>query len=274
MDPVWAPLAAGIAGDKRLANGLAAFMNWCAKSGLKPASVDDSVLQRFLDWLQTRTLHSRPRDLVRQIPALWADARAFAPGWPDIELAGISFRPVSPNLPWEDLPESLRTDAEAYLKARAKPDLFDDSPDAPTRPLAPSTIRLQQNHIRLAASVLMRHGASVQDLDGLAALVAVEAVKTVLLHYYDQAGGKPNAFAVGIARTLIHIARYHVGVTDEQHKRLKKIAAKLPAIPFDLTAKNKGLLAELENEQVRARLLCLSDTLMREVNVSLRAGGA
>ena len=29
-DPAWAPLAAAIAGDKRLANGLAAFMNWCA----------------------------------------------------------------------------------------------------------------------------------------------------------------------------------------------------------------------------------------------------
>ena len=77
QDPAWAPLAAGIAGDKRLANGLAAFMNWCVKNGVSPSSVDDTILQRFLQWLTTRTLHSRPRDLVQQIPAVWADARAL-----------------------------------------------------------------------------------------------------------------------------------------------------------------------------------------------------
>ena len=36
QDPAWAPLAAAIAGDKRLANGLAAFMNWCARTGVEP----------------------------------------------------------------------------------------------------------------------------------------------------------------------------------------------------------------------------------------------
>ena len=36
-------------------------------------------------------------------------------------------------------------------------------------------------------------------------------------------------------------------VTDEQLQQLKKIAAKLPAIPFDLTLKNKRFVAELEN---------------------------
>jgi integrase len=270
--PEWAPLTAAIAKDKRLANGLAAFMNWCAWTGVEPASVDDGILQRFLVWMETRTLYARARNLVRQIPAIWSDARALVPGWPAAELARISFRPVSPNLRWEELPEGLRVDAEGYLKSRAEPDLFSRDPDAPTRPLEPSTVRLQQEHIRIAASVLLRHGASAADLDGLAALVAVDAVRTVLRHYHAQAAGKPNAFAVGIARTLIHIARYSVKVPEDCLAELKKLARLLPAIPFDLTAKNKALLAELENEVVRARLLCLSDALMRDVSVSLQAG--
>ena len=105
IDTAWRPLTAAIAGDKRLANGLAAFMNWCACTRVAPALVDDGVLQGFLVWLETSTLHARPRNLVRQIPALWADARAFVPGWPATELTRISFRPVSPNVQWEDLPE-------------------------------------------------------------------------------------------------------------------------------------------------------------------------
>ena len=273
MDPAWASLAAGIAGDKRLANGLAKFMSWCAWTDVGPAAVDDVVLQRFLDWMQNRTLHSRPRDLVRQIPKLWADARALVPGWPAVELAPISFRQASPNLRWEDLPEGLRTDADAYLRARAEPDLFDDSPDAPTRPLAPSTIRLQSEHIRLAASILMQHGVAIEKLDSLAALVAEDAVKTVLRHYHDQANGRPSAFAGGIARTLTHIARYHVRVPEEQLQRLKKIASKLPAVPFDLTAKNKTLLTTLENEEVRGRLLYLPEALMRDIRANLGRGG-
>ena len=271
-DSAWAPLAAAVAGDKQLANGLAAFLNWCAWTGVEPASVDDKVLQRFLHWREARTLHSRPRDVVRQIPALWAAAQVLVPDWPATQLTRISFRAVSLNLRWEDLPESLRTDAEAYLTARAAPDLFDDSQDAPTRPLVPSTIRQPAEHIRLAASVLVRHGIAAEELNGLTALVEIDAVTTVLRHYHEQAARKPNAFAVAIGRTLIHIARYHVRVTDEQLQRLKRTAAKLPAIPFDLTSKNKTLLAELENEAVRVRLLSLSEALMREVNNSLRDG--
>lgn len=272
MDVAWAPLAAGIAGDKRLANGLAAFMNWCAWLGIQPASVDNAVLQRFLDWLQARTLHSRPRDLVRRIPVLWGDARAHIPGWPGIKLAPISFRQVSPNLRWEDLPTGLRADAEAYLRSRAEPDLFADDPETPTRPLAPVTVDLQRQHIRLAVSVLVRHGISLETLDRLSALVAVDAVKTLLRHYHEKAGGKPNAFASGIARTLIYIARYHVRAPEQLLQELKRIAGKLPAITFDLTPKNKTLLAELEDERVRGRLLCLPAALKGEVCANLRRG--
>lgn len=271
--PAWAPLAAGIAGDKRLANGLAAFMNWCAWTGVGPVSVDDKILQRFLDWLQNRTLHSRPRDLVRQVPALWADARASVPNWPAAVLSPISFRPTSLNLRWEDLPEDLRTDAGAYLRARAEPDLFADDPVTPTRPLAPETVNLQRQHIRLAASVLVRHGVSIEKLDGLADLVTADAVKSVLRHYHDQADGRPSAFAAGIARTLIHIARYHVRMPEHCLQELKKIAGRLPAVPFDLTQKNKTLLADLENEEVRGRLLYLPESLKREVCANLGRGG-
>jgi hypothetical protein len=47
---------------------------------------------------------------------------------------------------------------------------------------------------------------------------------------------------------------------------------KLPAVPHDLTEKNKELLRLLENEQARARLLFMPDQLMRKAEAELRKG--
>src|SRR6478672_3367461 len=69
--PEWGPLLEAIADDQRLSNGLAAFANWCAGQGVSPGEVGDPVVQRFLTWLETRTLQPRPRDLVRRVPNIW-----------------------------------------------------------------------------------------------------------------------------------------------------------------------------------------------------------
>jgi hypothetical protein len=72
--PQWGPLLQAVADDQRLSNGLAAFANWCAGQGILPGEVDDSVVQRFLTWLEAKTLHPKPRDLVRRIPNVWNEA--------------------------------------------------------------------------------------------------------------------------------------------------------------------------------------------------------
>src|SRR5262249_22933311 len=54
--PAWRPLLEAVADDKRLSNGLAAFANWCASQSISPNGVNDTVVQRFLNWLEARTL--------------------------------------------------------------------------------------------------------------------------------------------------------------------------------------------------------------------------
>jgi integrase len=50
------------------------------------------------------------------------------------------------------------------------------------------------------------------------------------------------------------------------------LAGNLPPVPFDLTAKNKTLLRQLESERLRAKLLFLSEQLMGEVAKDLERG--
>jgi integrase len=263
--PAWVTLVQAISGDKRLSNGLASFCNWCAAQNIYPDDVDDAVVQRFLHWLEHRTLCPKPRDIVRRTPRLWNAATEQVATWPKAKLKLLSFKAPAKRLQWSGLPESFRADAEAYLAMRANADPFDERPNAPVRPLAASTIRQQKVHLRLAASVLVESGLPMEKLTSLSALVEPERFKTVLRHYLDRAKGQPNAFAMGLAKTMIQAAYHHTGASQEQIGRLKHIASKLPQIPFELTAKNKALLRQFESDRVRAELLFLPERLVADV---------
>jgi integrase len=70
-----------------------------------------------------------------------------------------------------------------------------------------------------------------------------------------------------------------VEIADDQHvplhsrcAKLKRLAGNLPAIPFDLTAKNKSVLRQLESERVRAKLLFLPQQLLAKVAKDLENG--
>jgi integrase len=271
-DPHWSALVAAIADNKRLASGLAALLNWCAERGITPAEVDDEILQRFFRWLEGRTLHANPRAIVWNIPGIWNEAAALVPGWPPTKLTAITFRTPSPNILWRELPESFRADADAYLDLRRRPDPFDTDPRHPQRPLAESTLRQQREHIRLAASVILRKGEPGQNLAALAELVTPTSFKEVLRHYHDRAGRRPNAFAILMAKTLIDVARYSVKASEAELLAMKTAAAKLPAAPHELTEKNKDLLHTLEDTHVRSRLLFLPGELRRKVEAALKRG--
>jgi hypothetical protein len=190
--PVWGPLMQSIAHDKRLANGLAAIANWCTARGILPHEVNDAVLHDFHMWLETRTLCPKPRDLVRRIPHVWNEARRRVPGWPQLELTAISFKPPRRHIAWKDLSESFQADAQSYLAMRADPDVFDERPHAPRRPLAKSTLQAQSEHLRLSASVLVESGVAQEDIKPLADLIRPERFKAILRHYHRQANGQPK----------------------------------------------------------------------------------
>jgi integrase len=262
---VWGPLMRAIANDKRLANGLAAFANWCALQDISPDQVDDEVLHKFHRWLEIRTLCPKPRDVVRRVPNIWNEAGGRFDIWPKVKLTPLSFKMPRKHLPWEALNAGFRRDVEAYLKMRSNPDLFDERPNAPTRKLAAGTLGSQREHLRLAASVLIESGVSVDALTSLAALVRPAHVKTILRHYHLQANEQPNAFVVCLVQTFLQVAQYHLNASADEMAELKRLASKLPPVPFELTAKNKALLRQFESDALRAELLFLPDQLMADV---------
>lgn len=69
-DLAWKELVAAISDNKRRAHGLAAFLNWCALNGIVPDQVSDQTVARFADWIMTRTLCAKPKDVIRRVPKI------------------------------------------------------------------------------------------------------------------------------------------------------------------------------------------------------------
>jgi integrase len=210
--------------------------------------------------------------VVRLIPKLWNEAGEKMEVWPKTKLTILSFKSPPKRIQWGDLTESFRRDADACLAMRGEPDLFDKRPNAPRRPLAASTLRQQREHLRLAASVLIESGVPVEDIKCLADLLDFERFKLVLRHYHRRANSQPNAFAISLSITLIQVAQFYLGATTDAVAELKRIAAKLPAVPLDLTEKNKALALQFESDHLRAKLLFLPEQLMAEVARDLARG--
>jgi integrase len=268
----WAPLIQAIAGDKRLSCGLAPFFNWCASQAITPEGVNDEVVQGFHRQLEDRTLCPKPRDVVRRVPHLCNEVSEKIEFWPKTRLTTLSFKTPPKRLQWCDLSENFQRDAEAYLAMRGKPDLFDERPNAPKGPLAASTLHQQSEHLRLAASVLIKSGVPAEDIKTLADLVQSERFKTVLRYYHEQANRQPNAFVVCLAQTLIQVAQYYTNATADEVAQLKRFASKLPPVPADLTPKNKAVALQFESDRLRAKLLFFPEELMGEVAQHLARG--
>jgi hypothetical protein len=118
--------------------------------------------------------------VARRVPYLWNEASEKFDCWPKTKLAPLSFKRSRKHLPWEAPNESFRRDAQCYRQLRAQPDVFDERPNAPQRPLAASALNSQNEHLRLAGSVLIESGLSMEELRSLADLVQLERFKTIL----------------------------------------------------------------------------------------------
>jgi integrase len=203
------------------------------------------------------------------VPHLWNEASEKIEIWPKVKLTTLSFKRPPKRLQWCDLPQSFRCDADTYLAMRAKPDVFDERPNAPRKPLAASTLHQQKEHLRLTASILVESGIPVEEVTSLAELVRPERFKTILRHYHERAKGRPNAFAICLSQTMLQVARHHLLLSDEELSHLRRIASKLPSVPLDLTPKNKALVFKFESDALRAKLLFLPDELQAEVTKAL-----
>ena len=258
----WRKLLAGHAASKRIQFGLSRYARYCSSAKIEPELVTGTVLDEFINFVGEHTLHRKPKELHRNVAAIWNDVAEQS----RLHLQRLpvpSFRGAPKRIDWSRLHQSFRKDVGHYLEWCGGEDAF--ASDARPRALAPGTVALQRNHLHAALTALADSGTSLKTIRSLRDLVTIKNFQRILRRRHEMVHGRENAFNRDIARTLTEIARRWVKVDAAVLNELKRLAGKVPSPLPGLTSKNKATLRQFDDLENLRRLIEMPNQLWAEV---------
>jgi len=268
--PEWERLR-GTLPNTRMSKGLSRFIGFCEREEIPPAAVSDEIIERFLAHLEADTGVWSPRDCHRRTCCLWNKAIESVAGWPHCRVTLPGYRRQRQSRPIGSYPPETQKDYASYLASLGRVDLFANA--GPRRALRQSTVRQRGSEIELALSAVVESGRDPASITSLACLVEPDVFRTVLLRYLKD-DGTPRPFAHNIAWTLIGLAIRWVKPAPAVLDELRDLQRRLGPYRKGLTEKNKTVLRELDDLQVRARFLFLPERLTVWAERSTPARGA
>ena len=169
--------------DRRMRARLSSLMRYCSARGIGPGSVNDKVFDEYWRYRAETTALASNNSARRRMARMWNACAGAIDGWP---LQRLTEPPIKAKAgpAWEDFPEGLRRDVDAYLgRSRQTPPRFkrqahpalsagnDPNPPGPTRGGG-------------------AHGGSARradrDLTSLAALLHPDVVEPVIEAYWQK----------------------------------------------------------------------------------------
>jgi len=257
MSPTWAAVWRRI-NDRGVRNALSRLFRYCSAAGIAPEDVDDAVMDRFHAAIAEEGIVRNPREVHRLACKAWNRVCiSTAVGSPVRE---PTYR-TSYSLPWSTFSPSLKQDVDCYLQRLAGTDLL---AERDFRPLRPASVAMRERQLRQFASALVHRGRDPQALLALADLVAIDTLKDGLRFFLERNGNQKSKSVHDIACVLLAVARHHVKVAAPDLDRLRAICRQLDPGDNGLTAKNRDLLRQFDDEQNLAALLLLPERLLAE----------
>ena len=204
LDERWAKLR-DLIRDKSLRDRLYGLMRYASAKGIAPEEVTDGVLEAYLRYRAETTALSAGVADARSIARSWNRCFDEIAAWPKVRLLEPAL-PIDPNaLLWEEVPQSMRREIDAYLATLGK-----------TRRGASgkrwngakiSTVRTREAEIKAFVRQAVRIGVRVDELTSLRKLLDPDLVERVLAAYREKDGGEPKTYTVQLAWKLLSIAR-------------------------------------------------------------------
>jgi integrase len=257
MDPVWSRVLAPA--DRRIRLGLSRFARWASQRRIRPESVDNDTIERFVAELGEATLVRKLHHMPGTIARTWNALVTVREGAGLRRVSVPNIRPAPTRVSWDQLPASFREDVERLLTWASCPDPLQEG--ARAKPLAPQTLRLRQQHIHSAVSAAAAAGIPLSQFTSLASLLQRDTFRALLRHRWRQDGCTLSAYTHGIAVTLIVIASEWVKLPADEIAALKALRSKLGSGPSGLTEKNKTMLRKFDDPRLITELLHLPERL-------------
>ena len=261
LSPAWDRLRIQLT-DPSTRYRLMPLMRFCSGLGIDPDDVDEGVIDRYFEH-RSRTTARRSDAASRRIAArLWNASIGTIRGWPERSL----FEPPvkgDDGPTWEEFPEGLRGDVEAYLTGLTR--IRRNKAGQRIRPCKPLTINTRRRELVATARMAVKAGVPIEKLTSLAALIHPEVSEKVIEVYWQQNGDAPKSYTINLACRFVAIAHELKSLDSAAFNRLDDMRYALEQHREEgLTEKNLALIRSVLTEGVWARIVNLPDLLMKE----------
>jgi integrase len=261
LSPDWARLRDSI-NDRGQRARLYGFMRYSSGRGIGSDSVDDSILDDYLRYRAETSSLASNNTARRSMARTWNACASVIDGWPMQRLTEPPIK-AKEGPDWNDFPEGLRQEAEAYFGGLSKPRR--SLRGKRIRPCRPATIRTRRAELVAVARMAVRLGVPIESLTSLAALLHPNVIERVIEAYWQKNGAEPKVFTIDLGWKLLRIAR-ETGCLDQAAiDRLDEIRASLEDYrQSGLTPKNLKLIREVLTEGIWSEVVSLPNILMQQ----------
>jgi site-specific recombinase XerD len=279
LDPKWAALLGGL--DRNYRVDVRKFAGWCSARGIKPADVDQSVLERFFRFLEEQSVQHNVKDRVHRARRAWNAAVAVEGSkYPKLE---NPFERGERSLSMADFPASLAAKVQTYVNKVTNLDLTGTR----AKPLRQVTAKGYVSNLLRLATYLVKDGVPLEQFSSLGAFIDPDLVarglermqKDIIAARAEAAVRRPAdandplktspldpssplPIVQAAAFAALSIAKY-VGAQGDRLQRLKHLGSLARVKQRGMTAKNKARLNCLKDDRAKALLLGLPAMVFR-----------
>jgi hypothetical protein len=240
---------------------LSSLMRYCSANNISPAEVDETVLDRFVNY-RSRCSKSADDAFRRLLARAWNANVGTIPGWPALRLVEPPVK-AAVEVEWSEFPKELRSDIERYLQGLTH--IRKSRTGQRIRPLKPSTIRTRRAELQAVARMAVKIEVPVNKLNSLSALLAPEVAERVLDAYWQKNGETPKLFTIDLACRFLAIAKETTCLNDEECERLDEMRRDLEdRRQGGLTDKNIAFIRQVLTPKVWGRVVKLPFAMMAE----------
>jgi integrase len=251
--------------DRRARSMLSSLMRYCSSRNIAPAAVDEAVLDDYMRYRAETTALATNAAARRAIAKAWNGCVDQVAGWPTHRLVEPAVKAME-GPAWDDFPEGLRTDIEAYLIGLTRSRRSIRGKRIP--PCKHATIRRCRAELVAAARMAVRESVPMASLTSLAALVHPDVAERVIDAYWKADGSEPGTYTIDLGWKLLSLARQISGLDDADLERLDEIRASLEEYRGGgLTEKNKAVIRQVLSGDVWREVVNLPAALMAQARV-------
>ena len=189
-----------------------------------PAAVDETTIDGYMRYRAETTALASDTAARRAVARAWNGCVGVIDGWPVHQLVEPPVKAME-GPAWEEFPEGLRADVDAYLEGLTKPRR--SAKGKRIKPCKPSTTRRCRAELIAAARTAVREGVPIGSLTSLGALLHPDVAEQVIDAYWKADGEEPGVYTIDLGWKFLSLAR-QIGCVDEAGlKRLDDMRASL-----------------------------------------------